>query len=174
MTSWKSSPFVYLRWTRVHMGLLLDPRRSADGIPLKDEQLSSINFDLAGRKFDSLFFTILEDGSDLGFRYDIAADAAVTLPRRSHPRILLRYPSPRLWHRASRHSRTSSTSLQVHLLLQLAHSALLWCWPTLCVRTVASTRLPTGCGSRTTLWTGIIPGCSVRLTKRDRPATIRD
>ncbi|KAF2464646.1 insecticidal toxin complex protein [Lindgomyces ingoldianus] len=80
MLSWKLSPLVHLRWTRVHMGVLLDPRRSSKGIPLKDGQMSDINLDFCGRKFDSLFFTILGSGSELGFRYDIATDAATVLP----------------------------------------------------------------------------------------------
>jgi Tc toxin complex TcA C-terminal TcB-binding domain len=81
MLSWKAQPIIYLRWMRVHMGQLQDPRRSTEGIPLVERDLGTINFDIAGRYFDSLFFNVL--GSTPGgkdFRYDIATDAAVVLP----------------------------------------------------------------------------------------------
>ncbi|KAH6999272.1 insecticidal toxin complex protein [Ilyonectria destructans] len=80
MLAWKSQPLVHLSWTRVHRGVLLDPRRSTEGIPLAENQLSTLNFDLAGRTFDSLVFSLFADDQTRGFRYDIATDSAVVLP----------------------------------------------------------------------------------------------
>ncbi|KAB5542517.1 insecticidal toxin complex protein [Coniochaeta sp. 2T2.1] len=83
MLSWRSRPLVHLRWTRVHMGLLLDPRRSTEGIPLMETQLEDVEFEYGGRGFDSLFFSVIgatTDDSSYGFRYDIASDSAVVLP----------------------------------------------------------------------------------------------
>lgn len=81
MLAWKSQPLVHLRWTKVHMGLLLDPRRSTEGIPLTGEnQLETLFLDLTGRAFDSLHFSVLAGDSTKGFRYDMATDSAVVIP----------------------------------------------------------------------------------------------
>lgn len=80
MLAWKSQPLVYLRWTKVHTGLLLDPRRSADGVPLAENQLGTLLLDLTGRAFDSLSFSLFAGDAAKGFRYDIATDSAVVVP----------------------------------------------------------------------------------------------
>lgn len=80
MLSWKSEPLIHLRWTRVHMGRLLDPRRSTEGIPLTDAQVDALFLDILGRGVDSLFFSVLGSGSTAGFRYDVATDSATVLP----------------------------------------------------------------------------------------------
>ena len=80
MLAWKPQPLVHLRWMRVHRGLLLDPRRSTQGIPLNENQLSSLHLDLVGRTFDSLVFSLFENDQTPGFRYDIATDSTVVLP----------------------------------------------------------------------------------------------
>ncbi|KAH6845653.1 insecticidal toxin complex protein [Chaetomium sp. MPI-CAGE-AT-0009] len=81
MLAWKSQPLVHLRWTKVHMGLLLDPRRSTEGIPLAgDNQLATLFLDLTGRVFDSLHFSLFAGDTTKGFRYDMATDSAVVIP----------------------------------------------------------------------------------------------
>ncbi|KAI9162987.1 insecticidal toxin complex protein [Paramyrothecium foliicola] len=80
MLSWKSQPLVHLRWTRVHMGVLLDPRRSNEGIALTESQISTTKLDVVGRTFDSLVFSLFAQDQALGFRYDIATDSVVVLP----------------------------------------------------------------------------------------------
>lgn len=80
MLFWKSEPIVYLYWTRVHRGVLQDPRRSTMGIPLVDNDLSNLYLDLRGRQFDSLLFNVKQGDSSTGFRYDIATDTAIVIP----------------------------------------------------------------------------------------------
>lgn len=87
MLAWKGQPIIHLRWTRVHMGMLQDPRRSSEGISLTEAEARSVFFDVVGREGDSLFFDVvgkqqLSDNkkSFKAFRYDIATDAAVVLP----------------------------------------------------------------------------------------------
>ena len=80
MLFWKSEPAVHLHWTRVHMGVLQDPRRSTEAIPLVDADLSSLYLDLRGRAVDSLLFDVKKGDSTTGFRYDIATDTAVPVP----------------------------------------------------------------------------------------------
>ncbi|WYZ35517.1 hypothetical protein EsH8_X_000164 [Colletotrichum jinshuiense] len=79
MLAWKAQPQVFLRWTRVHQGQLLDPRRSTEGIPLTENEVGDVYLDLAGRHFDSLFLNVV-NGGGRGFRYDIATDAATVIP----------------------------------------------------------------------------------------------
>ena len=79
--AWKTQPIIYLRWTRVHMGQLQDPRLSSEGIPLTETDAASVKLDIAGRHFDSLYFSVLGSLPEgKGLRYDIATDAAVVLP----------------------------------------------------------------------------------------------
>ncbi|KAJ3495672.1 hypothetical protein NLG97_g3228 [Lecanicillium saksenae] len=81
MLWWQSTPIVHLHWTRVHMGLLRDHRRSTEGIPLSnDSELSSLFLNLRGRHSDSLFFDVKSGDSVTGFRYDIATDTAIPIP----------------------------------------------------------------------------------------------
>ncbi|KAF1962680.1 hypothetical protein CC80DRAFT_541833 [Byssothecium circinans] len=82
MLAWRSQPLVHLHWTRVRMGVLLDPRHSTEGIPLTEEQLTELHLDLVGRTFDSLIFSLFRSTNDavVGFRYDITTDRAVVLP----------------------------------------------------------------------------------------------
>ncbi|KAJ6785334.1 hypothetical protein PWT90_02601 [Aphanocladium album] len=81
MLWWQSAPIVHLHWTRVHMGLLRDPRRSTEGIPLSnDSEISSLFLNLRGRRKDSLLFDVKSGDSVTGFRYDIATDTATPVP----------------------------------------------------------------------------------------------
>lgn len=80
MLHWRSEPKVYLYWTRVHMGLLQDPRRSTEGLDLVDTDLSNLYLDLRGRNFDSLLFNVKEGDSSTGYRYDIVTDTATLIP----------------------------------------------------------------------------------------------
>lgn len=80
MLHWRSEPGAYLYWTRVHMGLLQDPRRSSEGVKLVDTDLANLYLDLRGRSFDSLLFNVKQGDSSTGFRYDIATDTAIVLP----------------------------------------------------------------------------------------------
>jgi len=89
--SWPTQPSVVLFWTRVHAGNLLPPRRSAEGVRLDllPGGSSAIKLELEGRAFDSLFLTIAGRnldaakpiGTNAGFRYDIATDAAILTPQ---------------------------------------------------------------------------------------------
>ncbi|KAK3192711.1 hypothetical protein K4F52_001065 [Lecanicillium sp. MT-2017a] len=81
MLWWQSTPIVHLHWTRVHMGLLQEPHRSTEGIPLDDDaSLSDLFLNLRGRQSDSLLFNVKAGDSSIGFRYDIATDAAIPIP----------------------------------------------------------------------------------------------
>jgi hypothetical protein len=97
---WPPRPMVHLYWTRVRHGAFEPPRRSAEGIPVKAPlplgesplgQPAQPQLVLAGRTGDSLRFTVANpdipqppaataDTNPPGFRYDLAADAAVPLP----------------------------------------------------------------------------------------------
>ena len=81
MLAWKAQPLVHLRWARVHMDVLLDPRQSTEGVPLTEPQRARVFLDLKGRAFDSLVFSLLaNDATGVGFRYDMATDSAVVVP----------------------------------------------------------------------------------------------
>jgi hypothetical protein len=81
MLWWQSTPIVHLYWTKVHMGLLQDPHRSTEGIPLDDDaSLSDLFLSLRGRQFDSLILNVKKGNTSIGFRYDIATDTAIPIP----------------------------------------------------------------------------------------------
>jgi Tc toxin complex TcA C-terminal TcB-binding domain len=90
---WQPTPMVRLAWCRVHNGEFQQPRRSAGGIPVLS--LSGADFSFLGRTADSLTFSVTNPDPSIvfppwssyadtvdvpGFRFDIAADEAVTLP----------------------------------------------------------------------------------------------
>ncbi|KAM7219247.1 hypothetical protein V8F06_005416 [Rhypophila decipiens] len=84
LLNWPKQPMVHLFWTRIHRGDLDPPRRSKDGIPLRDSsgqpsQASKTDLDFTGRLVDSLFFSAADNGG--GFRYDLATDTAIVTPQ---------------------------------------------------------------------------------------------
>ncbi|WLE96449.1 MAG: hypothetical protein QTN59_17415 [Candidatus Electrothrix communis] len=81
---WEAKPTVHLHWCRMHNGEFQTPRKSVEGVQVKADTYK-LQFD--GRNNDSLEFSVTEgilpEGyptSGIGFRYDLAVDAAVTLP----------------------------------------------------------------------------------------------
>ncbi|KAH8598521.1 hypothetical protein B0O99DRAFT_669787 [Bisporella sp. PMI_857] len=90
---WPARSVVHLHWTRVHMGTFSPPRRCAEGIPfVPGSDDPSLEFE--GRKFDSLVFGAVSS-TGLGFRYDLATDAAAVSPQvipSKFPQVV--YPTP--------------------------------------------------------------------------------
>jgi hypothetical protein len=72
---WPSEPLIHLFWTRVHLGVLGNPHRSAKGVQLNSGDVADLGFN--GRDYDSLIFTVT---ASAGFRYDLATDTAVVTP----------------------------------------------------------------------------------------------
>ncbi|TDR82725.1 neuraminidase-like domain-containing protein [Paludibacterium purpuratum] len=87
LLAWAPKPVVYLAWTRLHNGEFQPPRRAVTGVAVSDAASADLQF--LGRKDDSLTFAVSGalaaepgylDPSAPGFRYDLAADSAQTLP----------------------------------------------------------------------------------------------
>ena len=84
---WQSAPMMHLAWCRLHNGEFQQPRRSFEGVRIQSGATPDLTF--VGRAGDSLTFTVqggqvppgYSDPSAPGFRYDLAPDAAVVLPR---------------------------------------------------------------------------------------------
>jgi hypothetical protein len=91
LLAWPASPTVRLAWCRVHNGQFGQPRRSAFGVRVDPKSSSDLQF--LGRTGDSLCFEVTNgimpqghaDPSEVGFRYDIAADDAVVRPQVAVP-----------------------------------------------------------------------------------------
>lgn len=91
LLAWSSKPMVRLAWARVHNGRILQPRRSSLGVAVDPD--GPVDLVLTGRTADSLFFSVtggispagFADPSPAGFRYDLATDGAVPLPRPTLP-----------------------------------------------------------------------------------------
>ncbi|WP_428265993.1 neuraminidase-like domain-containing protein [Haliangium sp.] len=91
LLAWASEPMVHLMWCRVHDGELSPPRRSHEGVRILAGATPGLRF--MGRLGDSLRFEV--DGGDPppghaptpppGFRYDLAADAAIVVPEVALP-----------------------------------------------------------------------------------------
>ena len=94
---WPSRKLVHLSWTRVHQGVFDPPRRSDEGVSLKEGDVPDLKF--KGRRSDSLTFTVVASTKS-GFRYDLAADSVVlipqviqdTFPKENFPPPLTSYP----------------------------------------------------------------------------------
>ena len=89
LLSWTSKPSVVLMWARMHDGELMQPRRSTESLPVDPAQ-KPWDLALSGRTADSLYFTVTgaltaplgyAATPAPGFRYDIATDSALTMPR---------------------------------------------------------------------------------------------
>ena len=87
LLEWPSDPMVHLVWSRVHNGEFQPPRRSTEGVAVRDGIVPQLDF--IGRRGDSLGFRVIggvrpvghdDDPSPPAFRYDLATDAAVALP----------------------------------------------------------------------------------------------
>jgi hypothetical protein len=87
----KSKPMVHLYWARIHNGEIEAPRRSSEGVRIKDGVTpDQVQLVFAGRTLDSLRFLVQNGdkppGYDYsgslaaGFRYDLATDDAIVLP----------------------------------------------------------------------------------------------
>ena len=95
---WPKRPMVKLAWCRVHNGEFQTPRMTDDGARV-DPAADPAQLEFIGREGDSLRFSITNaaplprpgysDQAPWGFRYDIAADAAVVLPE-----VLATPPAP--------------------------------------------------------------------------------
>lgn len=98
LLEWNSSPIVRLAWCRVHNGEFKQPRRSYAGVQVIPGGAAP-DLTFLGREADSLLFHVSTgivptgyNGTDApGFRYDLAADAAVVLPLVKDPAPV---PSP--------------------------------------------------------------------------------
>ncbi len=86
LLSWTPRPSVFLMWSRMHDGELMQPRRSTLSLPAQKPW----DLALVGRKADSLYFQVTGALSppagyaatpDPGFRYDLATDSAVAVPQ---------------------------------------------------------------------------------------------
>ena len=86
---WPSKPMVHLMWSRVRDGEIEQPRRSVDGVRIRDgANPSSVDLTLTGRVADSLLFEVTGGEGDPGasadplpgFRYDLVPDQAVVVP----------------------------------------------------------------------------------------------
>jgi hypothetical protein len=94
LLAWDSKPMVRLAWCRVHNGEFLQPQRSTFGVAVQASGTAgTTDLSFAGRTADSLFFTVAGgvapqgyiDPSPPGFRYDLADNAAITLPQVAAP-----------------------------------------------------------------------------------------
>lgn len=91
LLAWEPLPIVRLAWCRVHNGVFQQPRRSHLGVSLQSGSTADLSF--LGRTGDSLFFSVsgaqspqgYADSEPPGFRYDLATDMALTLPRVAVP-----------------------------------------------------------------------------------------
>jgi hypothetical protein len=89
LLAWTPRQSVYLMWSRMHDGVLQQPRRSTDTVAVDPAQAPwSLKFD--GRTDDSLYFEVVgaappdvgyPPAPPVGFRYDLAIDAAIALPQ---------------------------------------------------------------------------------------------
>jgi len=97
LLDWKSAPAVRLEWCRVHNGEFKQPRCSDAVVQVTPGIVPDLTY--KGRVGDSLTFSVAGgiapvgyQGTDApGFRYDMAADSAVSLPLVADPPSL---PSP--------------------------------------------------------------------------------
>ncbi|MDH6125483.1 neuraminidase-like domain-containing protein [Kitasatospora sp. GP82] len=103
---WEPEPVVHLYWSRMHRGEFEPVRRSAEGVRVDSAPTAQLLFQ--GRTLDSLRFEV--SGGQVpvgyprpqppaipppGFRYDLATDSAVVLPRVAGPQLpVLPTPSP--------------------------------------------------------------------------------
>lgn len=90
LLEWAARGSVHLMWTRVRGGVLQQPRRSVSSLALPiGASVATTSFTLVGRERDSLLFSV---GSAIaptgatpppaaGFRYDIADDDAIVVPK---------------------------------------------------------------------------------------------
>jgi hypothetical protein len=91
LLAWEPLPMVRLAWARTHNGEFLQPQRSTFYVPVAVGGTADLAF--AGRSGDSLYFTVAHgtapegyaDPSPPGFRFDLAANAAVALPGVAEP-----------------------------------------------------------------------------------------
>lgn len=90
LLNWPSQPMVHLAWCRLHNGEFQQPRRSFEGVRVGS---GSPELEFLGRKGDSLSFKVSNgveppgypENISPGFRYDLATDSAIVLPRVIEP-----------------------------------------------------------------------------------------